>query len=69
MEIKRVEGEDDECTEGFVVEMLGEVEFRPTRHEACEAAMAILERVVDDLRNQIASLRAEQDTLPPGKPD
>jgi hypothetical protein len=31
--------------------------------------MAILERVIDDLRNQIASLIAEQDTLAPGRPD
>jgi anti-sigma factor RsiW len=57
MEIRPVEGEGCEPG-GYVVEVLGQVEFRQLRHEACEAAMAILEREIDRLRQIVEHLTA-----------
>jgi hypothetical protein len=58
MEIRPVEGEGCEPG-GYVVEVLGQVEFRQLRHEACEAALAILEREVDRLRSLVEQLSAQ----------
>ncbi|MHC4480453.1 MAG: hypothetical protein ACYS1C_05720 [Planctomycetota bacterium] len=59
MEIRQVQSEEAGCIEGFVVEMLGEVVFRESRHEACEAAMAVLEKAVEHLRGEFVGLQEQ----------
>jgi hypothetical protein len=67
MEIRPVEGEG--CDPGgYVVELLGHVEFRELRHEACEAAMAILESEVARLRELVERLYAERGCARDGGP-
>lgn len=68
MEIRPVEGEG--CDPGgYVVEVLGHVEFRRLRHEACEAAFAVLENEIDRLRQLVYALSAEREGKPRPSPD
>jgi hypothetical protein len=65
MEIRPVEGENGYETAGFVVEVLGEVDHRLYRHEACERVMAVLERDVDKLKRQVEWLMRKLDAARP----
>ena len=47
------------------MEVLGQVEYRDQRHEACEAALAILEREVDRLRVALGDVLARADASGP----